>query len=153
MIGVNHNILLGYAEAKSAVGGGLEPPERECPCMVSCRLVLVWSFALLTAATPLAPALAAGEATAVVTDFGNRMLQVLNDPLSPAERQKRLGALLDQDFDFVKIGRFVFGRYWQSATDQEKREFAPVFRDYVAQSYSGLFNEFTGASSPAPPSR
>jgi phospholipid transport system substrate-binding protein len=75
------------------------------------------------------------------------MLQMLNDPqLSPAERQKRFGALLDKDFDFAKIGRFVLGRYWQTATEQQKQEFAPVFRDYVVQSYSVRFGEFTGAS-------
>jgi phospholipid transport system substrate-binding protein len=113
--------------------------------MVSRRLVLVFGFVLLTAGMPLA--LAAGEATAVVIDFGNRALQMLNDPqLSPAERQKRFAALLDQDFDFVKIGRFVLGRYWQSATNQERQEFAPVFHDYLVQSYSVFFNEFTGTS-------
>jgi len=114
---------------------------------ISRRLVLVLGFALLTAGMPLEPALAAGEATTVVIDFGNRALQMLNDPqLSPAERQKRFAALLDQDFDFVKTGRFVLGRYWQSATDQEKQEFAPVFHDYLVQSYSAFFNEFTGTS-------
>jgi phospholipid transport system substrate-binding protein len=114
--------------------------------MVSRRLVLISGFALLAAA-PLAPALAAGEASAVVTDFGNHMLQMLNNPqLSPADRQKQFGALLDKDFDFVTIGRFVLGRYWATATDQEKQQFAPVFRDYVVQSYSVRFGEFGGAA-------
>ena len=40
----------------------------------------------------------------------------------------------------------MLGRYWQTATDQEKQEFAPVFRDYVVQSYSVRFGEFGGAS-------
>ena len=115
--------------------------------LVSRRLALISGFALLAAMAPLAPAWAAGEAAAVVTDFGNQMLQMLNGPqLSPGERQKRFGALLDKDFDFATIGRFVLGRYWASATDQEKQEFAPVFRDYVVQSYSVRFGEFTGAS-------
>ncbi len=115
--------------------------------MVSRRLVLVLGFALLTAGAPLAPVLAASENAAVVTDFGDHMLQMLNDSqLSPSERQKRFGALLDKDFDFAKIGRFVLGRYWATATDQQKQEFAPVFRDYVVQSYSVRFGEFTGAS-------
>jgi phospholipid transport system substrate-binding protein len=114
--------------------------------MVSRRSVLISGFALLAAA-PLAPARAAGEASAVVTDFGNQMLQMLNSPqVSPAERPKHFGALLDKDFDFATIGRFVLGRYWASATDQEKQEFAPVFRDYVVQSYSVRFGEFGGAS-------
>jgi len=115
--------------------------------MVSRRLALVFGLALLAAGTPVAPALAAGESAAVVADFGDHMLQMLNGPqISPADRQKRFGALLDKDFDFVKIGRFVLGRYWNTATDQEKQQFAPVFRDYVVQSYSVRFGEFGGAS-------
>jgi len=115
--------------------------------MVSRRLVLVFGLALLAAGAPGVPARAAGESAAVVADFGDHMLQMLNDPqVPPAERQKRFGALLDKDFDFATIGRFVLGRYWQTATDQEKQEFAPVFRDYVVQSYSVRFGEFGGAS-------
>jgi phospholipid transport system substrate-binding protein len=115
--------------------------------MVSRRLALLFGFALLAAGTSAAPALAAGDSAAVVTDFGDHMLQMLNDPqISPPERQKRFGALLDTDFDFAKIGRFVLGRYWQTATEEQKQEFAPVFRDYVVQSYSVRFGEFTGAS-------
>jgi phospholipid transport system substrate-binding protein len=115
--------------------------------MISRRLLVVFGFALLAAGAPPAPARAAGEAVAVVADFGDHMLQMLNDPqVSPAERRKRFGALLDKDFDFAKIGRFVLGRYWQTATDQQKQEFAPVFRDYVVQSYSVRFAEFNGAS-------
>jgi len=114
--------------------------------MASRRLVLLSGFALLVAAPP-APALAADKAAAVVTDFGNRMLQMLNDPqLSQAERQKRFGALLDQDFELAVTGRFVLGRYWLTATGQQKQDFAHAFRDYVVQIYSARFNEFTGAS-------
>ena len=115
--------------------------------MVSRRLALIAGLALLVSTAPLAPASAAGDASAVVTDFGNQMLQMLSNPqIPPSERQKRFGALLDKDFDFATIGRFVLGRYWATATDQEKQEFAPVFRDYVVQSYSVRFGEFTGAS-------
>jgi phospholipid transport system substrate-binding protein len=111
------------------------------------RRLLVFGFVLLAAGAPAIPVLAAGDPTVVVADFGDHMLQMLNDPqLSPAERQKRFGALLDKDFDFAKIGRFVLGRYWQTATEEQKQEFAPVFRDYVVQSYSVRFGEFTGAS-------
>ncbi len=114
--------------------------------MVSRRLALVSALALL-AASPVVPALGAGEAAAVVTDFGDHMLRMLSDPqVSPAERQKRFGALLDKDFDFAAIGRFVLGRYWQTATEQQKQEFEPVFRDYVVQSYSVRFGEFGGAA-------
>ncbi len=103
------------------------------------------------AALALAPlsgvAAAATEPAGVVSDFGDRTLKMLNDQsLSQPDREKRFGALLDQDFDFNIIARFVLGRYWQSATDQQKQEFTKVFRDYVVLAYANRFNDFSGAS-------
>lgn len=115
--------------------------------MASRRQVLVFGLALMAGSTPRAPALAADDAASVVTDFGNHMLEMLNEPkLSPPERQRRFGALLDKDFDLAKTGRFVLGRYWLTATDQEKQQFVPAFRDYVIQSYSARFGDFTGVT-------
>jgi len=51
--------------------------------MVSRRLALVFGLALVVAGAPVAPALAAGEAASVVADFGDHMLQMLNDPQVP----------------------------------------------------------------------
>src|SRR5262249_20664576 len=114
---------------------------------LSRRLILVLGCSLLAAGMPLAPGLAANGATAVVADFGNEALQMVNDQqLSLPEREKRFGGLLDRDFDFAKTSRFVLGSYWQSATEQEKQEFAPSFRNYVAKTYSARFGEFSGAS-------
>lgn len=99
---------------------------------------------LLLALAPMPPAAAATDPAGVVTDFGNRALKMLNDPgISEAERQKRFRMLLDEDFDFDIVSRFVLGRYWAGASDVERRDFTVVFKDYVVQSYSRRFNEFT----------
>jgi phospholipid transport system substrate-binding protein len=92
-------------------------------------------------------AAAATEPTGVVADFGDRTLQMLGDQkLTQPDRESRFGALLDQDFDFQTIARFVLGRYWQTASDDQKQQFAKVFRDYVVLAYANRFNEFSGAS-------
>jgi phospholipid transport system substrate-binding protein len=100
---------------------------------------------LLLVLAPAPQATAAGtDPASVVTDFGNRALKMLNDPgISETERQKRFRMLLDEDFDFNTVSRFVLGRYWQGASEAERRDFAVVFKDYVVQSYSRRFNEFT----------
>jgi phospholipid transport system substrate-binding protein len=101
-------------------------------------------FLLLVLAPAPQAAAAGADPAAVVTDFGNRALKMLNDPgISEGERQKRFRMLLDEDFDFEIVSRFVLGRYWQGASEGERRDFAVVFRDYVVQSYSRRFNEFT----------
>jgi len=102
---------------------------------------------ILVAVSPVSQAPAATDPNAVVTDFGNRMLTMLDQPQASAQdRQRQFAALLDQDFDFQAISRFVLGRYWKTATDAEKAQFAAVFKDYVVQSYSKRFDEFKGSS-------
>ena len=98
---------------------------------------------LALAFVPAPETRAATDPAGVVTDFGNRALKMLNDPgISDGERRKRFRSLLDEDFDFDIVSRFVLGRYWQGASEAERRDFAVVFKDYVVQSYSNRFNEF-----------
>jgi phospholipid transport system substrate-binding protein len=87
------------------------------------------------------------DPSALVTDLGLQLGQALRDrTLSPVEQQQRLRALLDQDFDFPLISRFVLGRYWQGSSDAFHAEFAGVFEDYVIQSLSSRFADYNGES-------
>ncbi len=111
------------------------------------RLVAAAGFLLVAALVPLALAGAAADPKAVVADFGDRVLRMLgNEQLSQAERRKQFRDLLDQDFDFNTIARFVLGRYWNPATAEQKQQFTQAFKDYVVQSYSNRFNEFSGTT-------
>lgn len=111
------------------------------------RLVAAAGFLLVAALAPPAPAGAATDPKAVVADFGDRVLRMLgNEQLSQAERRKQFHDLLDQDFDFNTIARFVLGRYWNPATAEQKQQFTQAFKDYVVQSYSNRFNEFSGTT-------
>ena len=92
---------------------------------------------------PVTVAIATPGAANIVTDFGDRTLRMLHDTtLTQAGRQQDFRTSLEADFDFQTIARFVLGRYWQTATDQERQEFSAVYKDYVVQSYSALFDGF-----------
>jgi len=116
--------------------------------MAGRRLFRTFSMLLLLVAlAPFASARAAADAQSVVADFGSSALGMLGDSrVSLAERQKRFHDLLDRDFDFQQVARFVLGRYWQSASDDQRKRFAQVFEDYVVLSYSKRFDDFTGTS-------
>lgn len=93
--------------------------------------------------TPVTVAIGAPGAANIVTDFGDRTLRMLQDrTLTRAGRERDFRSSLEADFDFQTIARFVLGRYWQSATDQERQAFSAVYKDYVVQSYSALFDGF-----------
>jgi phospholipid transport system substrate-binding protein len=52
--------------------------------------------------------------------------------------------LLREDFDVPGIARFVLGRYWNIATEQQRAEFVKLFEDYIALAYSTRLAEYTG---------
>jgi phospholipid transport system substrate-binding protein len=67
-----------------------------------------------------------------------------NKQLSEQDRSKRFFDLLDRDFDMPRIARFVLGRYWNEASDADKREFQRLFEEYVVRSYAQRFSEYNG---------
>jgi phospholipid transport system substrate-binding protein len=98
-----------------------------------------WGFSE-SHATPADP-------SALVTELGAQVKLVLADnTLSPIERQQHFRVLLDQDFDFPTISRFVLGQYWQGSSDSFRQEFAGVFEDYVIQSLSASLARYAGES-------
>lgn len=101
---------------------------------------LAFSLFVMTVALPaLCPGVSAAEAdpSARVTALSTQVKQVLGDKsLSSSERQQHFRSLLDADFDFPMISRFVLGRYWQGSSEPFRDEFSRVFEDYVIQSLS-----------------
>jgi phospholipid transport system substrate-binding protein len=98
------------------------------------------SLALASKARP-APA---QSAEAFITTLANDALKTLSEKLPEAEIEKRFRVLLEKNFDLPRIGRFVLGRYWNGASDGEKRDFQKLFEDYVVRSYSLRFSEYSG---------
>lgn len=79
----------------------------------------------------------ADGATAFVDGMVAAALRTLRDPgLPKAERERQLGVLLTEDFDTARIARYVLGRYWMVANDNERRDFARLFRDWVVRTYT-----------------
>ena len=108
----------------------------------SALVALVIAGLALAAVDPAADA-AASDPTSLVTGLGAQLGQVLTDrTLSPVGQKERFRAILDSNFDFPVISRFVLGRYWQGSSDAFHLEFANVFEDYVIQSLSARFANY-----------
>ncbi|HEV2263326.1 MAG TPA: ABC transporter substrate-binding protein [Stellaceae bacterium] len=72
-------------------------------------------------------------------------LTMLNNPQMPdSEREQRFSTLLQTGFDIPRIARFVLGRYWLSASDQERSQFDQLFAQWVVQTYSVRFKDYSG---------
>ena len=91
-----------------------------------------------------APAQAANSAD-FVKNMGDKAFASLSEAgLTPDERTARFRALLNEAFDLPRIARFTLGRYWRTASDEEKTEFVALFEKFVIQSYSNRFQDMSG---------
>ena len=80
-----------------------------------------------------------------IAGLGERAVSALTSPdLSREERELRFRELLDSHFDVPAIGKFVLGRYWRTATEEEKQEFLTLFEEFLIQGYARRFAEYSG---------
>src|ERR1700752_1668142 len=109
------------------------------------RRSVLTAFVLIAAvfASP-APAPAAADPAALISNLGSRALEVLGKDATQAQRVARFRELLREDFDVPGIARFVLGRYWNAATEEQRAEYVKLFEDYIAMAYATRLAEYTG---------
>lgn len=108
---------------------------------ISC---IALSFADVSPGRAAAPQ-AASDPQAFIKGLGDEVLVIIKTPnLSPAQRQERFRALFSQNFDVPTIGRFVVGRYWNRASEDERQKYLQTFRNYVAAIYADQFSHYQG---------
>ncbi len=96
-----------------------------------------------------APASLAGEledgANAFIRDLEREAIGSLTDPSK--ERPARVQAfrqLFEQKFAVQAIGRWVLGRNWRRATEDEQKEFLKLFEDLMVAMYVDRFENYAG---------
>ena len=60
------------------------------------------------------------------------------------ERVARFRRLFNRYFDVKTIGRWVLGRYWRSATREERQEFLRLFEGLIVETYVDRFAQYSG---------
>lgn len=72
--------------------------------------------------------------------------EIINAPVSQAEKDKRFEKLFNQALDLDFIGQFVLGRYWKTATPEQRKAFIAAYRELNIKTWSARFDEFKGKS-------
>ena len=108
------------------------------------RRSLLTSLFVLIATTTLAapPTVKSADVLTFMHQLWDRAAELRNDKTDPAIRRARFRQLFHEDFDGSSIARFVLGRYWRSASEQEQREFVTLFEGYVAYVYTTRLGNF-----------
>jgi phospholipid transport system substrate-binding protein len=110
-----------------------------------CRWLLGSFFILIaTVSNAAPPTVNPADAVAFMNQLWDRALGVLNNKGDPAIRQERFRELFQADFDCPGIARFVLGRYWRNASEEEQQEFVKLFGDYVVFVYTARLSNFGG---------
>jgi phospholipid transport system substrate-binding protein len=110
------------------------------------RRSLLTSLFILIATVSIAapPTVNPADAVAFMNQLWDRALGVLNNKGDPAVRQERFRELFHADFDCPGIARFVLGRYWRNASEEEQQEFVKLFENYVVFVYTARLSNFGG---------
>jgi phospholipid transport system substrate-binding protein len=106
-------------------------------------LMLILGFALGMAA--MVQAAPTSDAAGFISDLVSDALKTVdNKQMTEQDRAERFRVLLTQDFDMPRIARFVLGRSWNEASDQEKQQFQKLFEEYIVRAYAKRFGEYNG---------
>jgi phospholipid transport system substrate-binding protein len=111
-------------------------------------IALAGALMLLMSGAPQRPAAAAGnDAASFIASTADRVLKLArNQQLSHQQFKQQLHELADRDFDTPRIAQFVLGRYWRTASEQDRQQFIQAFEDYMVNVYATRFRQYSGAN-------
>lgn len=98
----------------------------------------------------MAPAVAAEktppqEAARFIENLSAEALAILGAQGSSLDkREAELRALLSRSFDFRKIGKFVLGRAWRTATPDQRDEYQRLFQEFILRTYTRRLGGYSG---------
>jgi phospholipid transport system substrate-binding protein len=88
---------------------------------------------------------AAEDAQAFIVGLADQAIAALTPPgISRVERETRARVLLNDNFAVPTIGQFVLGRYWRTATPEERKEYLDLFEELIVVTYVDRFSRYSG---------
>lgn len=104
----------------------------------------IMSLLIASASATAATNAIAADPNVFMNELWGRTVEVLGKNVPRTERLARFRQLFQADFDVPGIARFVLGRYWRSASEEEQQEYLKLFEDYVVFVYGTRLSNFSG---------
>jgi len=87
----------------------------------------------------------AADPSALISQLVTQAINVIVDKNEPEDRREaKFRSLLQSGFDIPRISRFVLGRYWNAATEDQRKQFSQLFEDWIVRTYSARFGQYSG---------
>jgi phospholipid transport system substrate-binding protein len=81
-----------------------------------------------------------------VNSISKRTLTIANEEqTSESSKEKELEALFKQVVDTRWIGKFSLGRYWRSASNEQRAKYLNLYSKFLTQNYVPNFKEYAGS--------
>jgi phospholipid transport system substrate-binding protein len=84
------------------------------------------------------------QAVDFVKSTSDRLVEIVNNPVSSQEKRRRLQAVIDATVDVDDIARFCLGRFWRIATPDQRTQYMTLFHDLLLTEIAGHFGEYQG---------
>lgn len=110
---------------------------------------LLGIIALWTGCLVSAPARASTpqEAQHYAQGLGNQALAIIaNNERAKEQKRAQLERLFSQSVDIPWIGRFVMGRFWRQATQEQKNRYLRQYEKFLLRHYTERFADYSGGS-------
>lgn len=112
------------------------------------RLALSVTFVLLFAYGAASSAKATSSAEEVVKTTANQVLAKLRSEREtlrqkPTELYRLVNQLIIPHFDFRRMSQWVLGRYWRTASEDQRKEFIVQFRTLLVRTYATALLEYS----------
>lgn len=104
--------------------------------------------ALLLSSAPAAHAQQEQEAKAFVAKLANDAINVMiTKGLTDEERRQRFRAIFTSGVDMPEIARFVLGRNWRTASEEQRAKFTALFEEVVVLTWANRFKDYAASVS------
>ena len=105
------------------------------------------TMALLLVIFGLVTPILAGEPTDHIRKTTDKMISILNDPAlknKVEEKRKMLRSTLNERFDWEEMAKRSLAGHWENLTEEEKKEFVPLFTDLLENTYMNRIENYSG---------
>jgi len=87
------------------------------------------------------------DASSYVEKLGTQAVAVIsNKKLSKPQKQKALEKIFADNVDIAWVGKFVMGRFWRTATDDQKKRYLKEYQSFILTHYASRFAEYSSGT-------
>src|SRR5437762_3212562 len=108
-----------------------------------------FSLTLAVSLCLASPALASDidSANQYVQGVAGQTLGVISGKkLTKEQKEARLEKLFADNIDFPWVGRFVMGRFWREATEEQKARYLKHYQKFLILHYTSRFAEYSSGN-------